>query len=320
MAYFNARFRFAHYAISILLPRFRMLRNNGGRAAGARRPLLRMRKGPPKSGAVRRNRAPPSGARAACESTCGVLFDLDLGGARVMARTHAFFVPRAPLRARAAVPQTAQTRPRAARGCEAEGAQRTSGPRGGAQIGGGRGGRPARPLALVRVAAARREASSGGGAEERARALPAAMERFQRVFNQAGMGMGGAPQVDTPLVDTAEQVYISSLALLKMLKHGTRALGRRAMRARFGPARARERSCALVLRAGVVENATPHAQGSASPTVARSGVAGGADLAVASAHACARPGSFIRTLQPSVRVLVCRLHCSVASEARCCMR
>eukprot|EP00793_Prasinoderma_coloniale_P006744 PRCOL_00001574-RA len=46
------------------------------------------------------------------------------------------------------------------------------------------------------------------------------MERFQRVFNQAGMGMGGAPQVDTPLVDTAEQVYISSLALLKMLKHG----------------------------------------------------------------------------------------------------
>ena len=150
-----------------------------------------------------------------------------------------FSYPRAPLRARAAAPRTAQTRPRAARGREAEGAQRTSGPRGGARIGGGRGGRPARPLALVRVAAARREASSEGGAEERSRALPAAMERFQRVFNQAGMGMGGAPQVDTPLVDTAEQVYISSLALLKMLKHGTRALGRRAMRARFAPPRAR---------------------------------------------------------------------------------
>lgn len=31
---------------------------------------------------------------------------------------------------------------------------------------------------------------------------------------------GGGPQGDTPTVDTAEQVYISSLALLKMLKHG----------------------------------------------------------------------------------------------------
>jgi len=28
------------------------------------------------------------------------------------------------------------------------------------------------------------------------------------------------PPSDTPVVDTAEQVYISSLALLKMLKHG----------------------------------------------------------------------------------------------------
>lgn len=34
-------------------------------------------------------------------------------------------------------------------------------------------------------------------------------------------GMGGAQQpTDAPVVDTAEQVYISSLALLKMLKHG----------------------------------------------------------------------------------------------------
>lgn len=29
-----------------------------------------------------------------------------------------------------------------------------------------------------------------------------------------------APASDAPVVDTAEQVYISSLALLKMLKHG----------------------------------------------------------------------------------------------------
>lgn len=30
----------------------------------------------------------------------------------------------------------------------------------------------------------------------------------------------GGPPADTPMVDTAEQVYISSLSLLKMLKHG----------------------------------------------------------------------------------------------------
>lgn len=40
------------------------------------------------------------------------------------------------------------------------------------------------------------------------------------------LGMGGAggqqagPPGDTPQVDTAEQIYISSLALIKMLKHG----------------------------------------------------------------------------------------------------
>lgn len=33
------------------------------------------------------------------------------------------------------------------------------------------------------------------------------------------MQSGNTPS-DTPMVDTAEQVYISSLALLKMLKHG----------------------------------------------------------------------------------------------------
>lgn len=44
------------------------------------------------------------------------------------------------------------------------------------------------------------------------------MDRIQRI-----LGMGGqlqAPQQDAPKVDTAETVYISSLALLKMLKHG----------------------------------------------------------------------------------------------------
>lgn len=42
-------------------------------------------------------------------------------------------------------------------------------------------------------------------------------------MNLGGMSrdmQGGAPQSDAPMVDTAEQVYISSLSLLKMLKHG----------------------------------------------------------------------------------------------------
>jgi hypothetical protein len=43
------------------------------------------------------------------------------------------------------------------------------------------------------------------------------MERLQRIFGQTGMGQPGS---DSPLLDSSEQVYISSLALLKMLKHG----------------------------------------------------------------------------------------------------
>ncbi|VAH06858.1 unnamed protein product [Triticum turgidum subsp. durum] len=44
------------------------------------------------------------------------------------------------------------------------------------------------------------------------------MERLQRIFSGAtGMGQ---PESDSPLLDSSEQVYISSLALLKMLKHG----------------------------------------------------------------------------------------------------
>ncbi len=47
------------------------------------------------------------------------------------------------------------------------------------------------------------------------------MDRLQRIFqgSQGGAGMGGAAG-DSPQVDTSEQIYISSLALLKMLKHG----------------------------------------------------------------------------------------------------
>ena len=45
-------------------------------------------------------------------------------------------------------------------------------------------------------------------------------ERLQRLLgSQLGVNLGGTP-TDAPQVDTAEQVYISSLALLKMLKHG----------------------------------------------------------------------------------------------------
>jgi len=46
--------------------------------------------------------------------------------------------------------------------------------------------------------------------------------RLQRLIATMGGGGGGAGSVpaDAPQVDTAEQLYISSLALLKMLKHG----------------------------------------------------------------------------------------------------
>lgn len=46
------------------------------------------------------------------------------------------------------------------------------------------------------------------------------MERLQRVLNNQGAFGGQQAGMDTPTVDTAEMVYISSLALLKMLKHG----------------------------------------------------------------------------------------------------
>lgn len=48
------------------------------------------------------------------------------------------------------------------------------------------------------------------------------MDRIHRMLTgMGGAGGQGGPPGDTPQVDTAEQIYISSLALLKMLKHGT---------------------------------------------------------------------------------------------------
>merc|ERR1711871_1098663 len=42
--------------------------------------------------------------------------------------------------------------------------------------------------------------------------------QIERMLRQGGF-QGGAAPADTPMVDTAEMVYISSLSLLKMLKH-----------------------------------------------------------------------------------------------------
>jgi 26S proteasome regulatory subunit N11 len=47
-----------------------------------------------------------------------------------------------------------------------------------------------------------------------------AMDRLQRLFQGLPMGGGGGAGPDGPVGDTAEKVTISSLALLKMLKHG----------------------------------------------------------------------------------------------------
>jgi hypothetical protein len=45
------------------------------------------------------------------------------------------------------------------------------------------------------------------------------MSQINRMM-QGAQGGGAGPNADTPQVDTAEQIYISSLALIKMLKHG----------------------------------------------------------------------------------------------------
>ena len=46
------------------------------------------------------------------------------------------------------------------------------------------------------------------------------MDRIQRLFQAQAAAGGGGGAPDSPAVDTAELVYISSMALLKMLKHG----------------------------------------------------------------------------------------------------
>lgn len=46
------------------------------------------------------------------------------------------------------------------------------------------------------------------------------MDRLLRLGGAMPGLTQAAPPTDAPVVDTAEQVYISSLALLKMLKHG----------------------------------------------------------------------------------------------------
>ena len=70
--------------------------------------------------------------------------------------------------------------------------------------------------ALVREGSQSSDASPGARSEVTMQGMP----------RMGGMmGMGGAPQAatgDSPQVDTAENVQISSLALLKMLKHGKR--------------------------------------------------------------------------------------------------
>jgi hypothetical protein len=43
---------------------------------------------------------------------------------------------------------------------------------------------------------------------------------LQQLLGRAGAGGDAAAGVDQPSPDTSEQIHISSLALLKMLKHG----------------------------------------------------------------------------------------------------
>ena len=63
------------------------------------------------------------------------------------------------------------------------------------------------------------------------------MNMMQQLMGMGGMGGRGIrPVKDINLADTSEQVYISSLALLKMLKHGT-FLPHSIIRARRGPLR-----------------------------------------------------------------------------------
>jgi hypothetical protein len=46
------------------------------------------------------------------------------------------------------------------------------------------------------------------------------MDRLQQLMRGMPGGMGGAMASDSPTPDCAEKIHVSSLALLKMLKHG----------------------------------------------------------------------------------------------------
>lgn len=46
------------------------------------------------------------------------------------------------------------------------------------------------------------------------------MDRFNRLLAHQMGGLGAPPGTDAPVIDNSETVYISSLALLKMLRHG----------------------------------------------------------------------------------------------------
>lgn len=46
------------------------------------------------------------------------------------------------------------------------------------------------------------------------------LNRLRQLLQNMPGGGGGAAQGDTPMPDTAEKIQISSLSLLKMLKHG----------------------------------------------------------------------------------------------------
>lgn len=50
----------------------------------------------------------------------------------------------------------------------------------------------------------------------------AGLNRMFQNLGRGGAGLGGVPAVDQNVPDTAETTYISSLALLKMLKVRTR--------------------------------------------------------------------------------------------------
>ena len=46
------------------------------------------------------------------------------------------------------------------------------------------------------------------------------LAQLRQLFNRGAGANAGGPAADTPQPDTAEKVQISSLSLLKMLKHG----------------------------------------------------------------------------------------------------